>query len=139
MKCHLFVSHLLLAMGMAAAILLTAGCGTFRGKVVDQYAEPVPNAEVCVSYTTPSLAGCIFPFLTDWGSVVHHTWKKTGSDGAFRVVGFHGYNWRISGAPGAQKTGYEYQYPVEYDNPSSPCTSSISSAAPPAPPKPTSA
>lgn len=100
---------------MVAGIALTAGCGTFRGKVVDQYAEPVPNAEVCVSYTTPSLAGCIFPFLPDWGSVVHHTWKKTGSDGAFRVVGFHGYNWRISGAPGAQKTGYEYQYPVEYD------------------------
>ncbi len=98
-----------------ATLAITAGCGTFSGKVIDQYGEPVPKAEVCVSYTTPSLAGCIVPFLPDWASVVHHDWQTIKEDGTFRVVGLHGYNWNITGAHGARKTGYEYKYPVEYD------------------------
>jgi len=101
---------------MVVASVFIAGCGTFSGKVIDQHDEPVLKAEVCVSYTTPSLTGCICPFVPDWFSVVHHTWKTTGSDGAFRVVGLYGYAWKITGAHGARKTGYEYQYPVEYDS-----------------------
>lgn len=98
------------------AMCLTTGCGTFHGRVVDQNNEPVPKAEVCVSYTTPSLGGCLFPFLPDWFSVVHHTWKTVRGNGTFRVVGLYGYNWDSTGAHGARKIGYEYQYPIEYDS-----------------------
>ena len=108
------IGFIIAAMGITTC--LTTGCGTFHGRVVDQNNEPVPKAEVCVSHTTPSLGGCLFPFVPDWFSVVHHTWKTTRSDGTFRVVGLYGYNWSISGAHGARKTGYEYQYPVEYDS-----------------------
>lgn len=85
-----------------------------KGRVIDTEGNPVPEAEVCISYTTHSLAGYI-PFVVDWNAVVHHKWIKTEQDGTFSVYGSRGFNWNASGGNGARKTGYEYNYPVEYD------------------------
>lgn len=88
--------------------------GRVKGRVIDTEGNPVPEAEVCISYTTHSLVGYI-PFVVDWNAVVHHKWIKTDQGGTFSAYGFRGFNWNASGGDGARKTGYEYKYPVEYD------------------------